>query len=111
MSAAFADTFYWIALINPADRYSQAVQRFDDLLSGSNVCTTYTTEDVLVEVPTFFAADTWLKRRRETRAEGWGLLLPRVDHWHPRLVEIAPVTCDNRKPVVKSGRRNDEIGL
>ena len=30
-----------------ADRYSQEVQRFDDLLSGDNV---YTTEEVLDEV-------------------------------------------------------------
>ena len=60
MSAVFADTFYWIALINPGDRYAQEVQRFDDLLSGGNV---YTTEEVLVEVLTFFAADTWLRVR------------------------------------------------
>lgn len=49
MSAVFADTFYWIALINPGDRYAQEVQRFDDLLSAGNV---YTTEEVLVEVLT-----------------------------------------------------------
>ena len=60
MSAVFADTFYWIALINPGDRYAQEVQRFDDLLSGGNV---FTTEEVLVEVLTFFAADTWLRIR------------------------------------------------
>jgi predicted nucleic acid-binding protein len=60
VSAVFADTFYWIALINPGDRYAQEVQRFDDLLSGGNV---YTTEEVLVEVLTFFAADTWLRIR------------------------------------------------
>jgi len=60
VSAVFADTFYWIALINPGDRYAREVQRFDDLLSGGNV---YTTEEVLVEVLTFFAADTWLRIR------------------------------------------------
>ena len=60
MSAVFADTFYWIALINPGDRYAHEVQRFDDLLSGGNV---YTTEEVLIEVLTFFAADTWLRIR------------------------------------------------
>jgi predicted nucleic acid-binding protein len=60
VSAVFADTFYWIALINPGDRFAQEVQRFDDLLSGGNV---YTTEEVLVEVLTFFAADTWLRIR------------------------------------------------
>jgi predicted nucleic acid-binding protein len=60
VSEVFADTFYWIALINPGDRYAQEVQRFDDRLSGGNV---YTTEEVLVEVLTFFAADTWRRIR------------------------------------------------
>jgi uncharacterized protein len=60
VNAVFADTFYWIALINPGDRFAQEVQRFDDLLSGGSV---YTTEEVLVEVLTFFAADTWLRIR------------------------------------------------
>lgn len=60
MNAVFADTFYWIALISPGDRHSQEVLRFDDLLSGGNV---YTTEEVLVEVLTFLAADGWLRKR------------------------------------------------
>lgn len=60
MNGVFADTFYWIALINPADRYSQEVLRFDDLLSGGAV---YTTEEVLAEVLTFFASDSWLRSR------------------------------------------------
>lgn len=60
MTAVFADTFYWIALINPVDRHSQATLRFDDLLSGGNV---YTTEEVLAEVLTFFAGDSWLRSR------------------------------------------------
>jgi len=58
--AVFADTFYWIALTNPADRHSQDALRFDDLLSGGNV---YTTEEVLAEMLTFFAGDTWLRGR------------------------------------------------
>ena len=60
MSAVFADTFYWIALINPGDKYAKDVLRFDDLLSGGNV---YTTEEVLAEVLTFFAAEVWLRKR------------------------------------------------
>ena len=60
MKAVFADTFYWIALINPGDSYSQDVQRFDDLLSEGSV---YTTEEVFAEVLTFFAADVWLRGR------------------------------------------------
>ncbi len=60
MNGAFADTFYWIALINPADSHSPDVFRFDDLLSGGAV---YTTEEVLAEVLTFFASDNWLRTR------------------------------------------------
>jgi len=60
VNTVFADTFYWIALTNPADKHSQEVLRFDDLLSAGNV---YTTEEVLAEVLTFFAGDTWLRSR------------------------------------------------
>ena len=60
MTAVSAGTFYWIAWINPEDRFAQEIQRFDDLLSGGSV---YTTEEVLVGVLTFFAADTWLRIR------------------------------------------------
>ena len=60
MKAVFADTFFWIALTNPADRHTHEVLRFDDLLSRSTV---YTTEEVLIEVLTFFAADNWLRNR------------------------------------------------
>jgi len=60
VSRVFADTFYWIAPINPSDRYSAHVVRFDDLLSEGGV---YTTEEVLAEVPTFLAGDSWLRSR------------------------------------------------
>jgi uncharacterized protein len=60
VSAVFADTFYWIALANPADRHSREVLRFDALLSQENV---YTTEEVLIEVLAFFAGGTWLRNR------------------------------------------------
>ena len=42
---------------------------------------------------------------------GGSLLLPRVEHRHLCIVEIAPVACAHRKPVVKSGRRYHEIGM
>ena len=60
MNAVFADTFYWIALTNPADRHSTEVLRFDALFSQGIV---YTTQEVLIEVLTFFAADSWLRNR------------------------------------------------
>lgn len=58
MKPVFADTFYWIALTNPGDRYSQEAQHFDALLSDGIV---YTTEEVLTEVLAFFAGDSWLR--------------------------------------------------
>ena len=60
MNAVFADTAYWIALTNPRDKHAQDVGRFDDLLSGGRV---YTTEEVLAELLTFFAGDSWLRSR------------------------------------------------
>jgi uncharacterized protein len=60
VTPVFADTFYWIALINPEDRHARAAQQFDDLLSSGKV---YTTEEILAEVLTFFAEDTWLRSR------------------------------------------------
>jgi uncharacterized protein len=60
VTAVFADTFYWIALINPEDRHAGAAQRFDDLLSSGRI---YTTEEILGEVLTFFAEDRWLRSR------------------------------------------------
>ncbi len=60
MKAVFADTFYWIALTNPADLHSEVALRFDDLLSGGHVTTT---EEVLTELLTFFAGDSWLRNR------------------------------------------------
>ncbi|HEY3826855.1 MAG TPA: PIN domain-containing protein [Bryobacteraceae bacterium] len=60
MTAVFADTFYWIAFINPVDRHAKDARRFDDLLSDGNI---YTMEEVLGEVLTFFAEDRWLRSR------------------------------------------------
>ena len=60
MNPVFADTFYWIALTNPGDSHFQGVRRFDHLLSQGSV---YTTEEVLAEVLTFFAADSRLRIR------------------------------------------------
>ena len=60
MTLVFADTFYWIGLTNPEDSHSQAALRFDDLLSGGHVTTT---EEILTELLTFFAADSWLRNR------------------------------------------------
>ena len=60
MKAVFADTFYWIALVNPVDRHAGAARAYDEVLASGAV---YTTEEVLAEVLTFFAGDVWLRRR------------------------------------------------
>ncbi|HZS55829.1 MAG TPA: PIN domain-containing protein [Bryobacteraceae bacterium] len=61
MRRVFADTFYWIALTNSADAYFHNTLPFDHLFSGQG--TVYTTEEVLAELLTFFAADSWLRNR------------------------------------------------
>ena len=60
MKAVFADTFYWVALTNPADSRYCDVDAFDDLLARATI---FTTEEVLTEFLTFFAADAWLRQR------------------------------------------------
>jgi len=61
MSALFADTFFWIALVDSADSSHQralalAFERRDDLI--------ITTDDVLAEYLTFFATAPELMRRK-----------------------------------------------
>ena len=60
MKAVFADTFYWVALTNPADSRYRDVDAFDDLLARATI---FTIEEVLTEFLTFFAADAWLRQR------------------------------------------------
>jgi predicted nucleic acid-binding protein len=60
VKAVFADTFYWVALTNPADARYQDASSIDDTLTGATV---FTTDEVLAEFLTFFAGDTWLRNR------------------------------------------------
>jgi predicted nucleic acid-binding protein len=60
LNIVFADTAYWIALINPFDQYAQELAQYDELLSGGRLCTT---EEVLAELLTLFAGDAWLRSR------------------------------------------------
>ncbi len=64
MRAVFADTFYWIALSDLSDaRYRDALA-IEHTLAGAKI---WTTEEVLSEFLTFFAADArW--RARASRA-------------------------------------------
>ena len=54
------DTFYWVALTSPNDSSYRVVESMDDVLSTTSLVTT---DEVLVEFLTFFAADPWLRQR------------------------------------------------
>ncbi len=60
MKAVFADTFYWVALTNPADSHYQDAGELDNILIGASI---YTTDEVLAEFLTFFSGDAWLRDR------------------------------------------------
>jgi predicted nucleic acid-binding protein len=53
MKLLFADTFYWVALLNPQDEDYTRVKLFSRLLASTKLITT---EEVLTEVLTFFAS-------------------------------------------------------
>ena len=67
MKAVFADTFYWIALSNPAEtRYRDALA-LDAKMAGLLILTT---DEVLSEFLTFFAGDRWLRERAIAAVKG-----------------------------------------
>ena len=51
MSRVFADTYYWIALLNDRDHGHAAVKAISQTLGQATIVTT---QDVLSEVLTFF---------------------------------------------------------
>jgi uncharacterized protein len=64
MRQIFADTFYWVALINPADAWHERVQQMSPSLQR---CTLVTTEEVLGELLTFYSKSGPLLRQRAVR--------------------------------------------
>ena len=67
MKAVFADTFYWIALSNPAEtRYRDALA-LDAKMAGLLILNT---DEVLSEFLTFFAGDRWLRERAIAAVKG-----------------------------------------
>ena len=60
MRAVFADTFYWVALTNPADPYYRNVMARQDEIADASI---FTTDAVLSEFLTFFAGDKRLRDR------------------------------------------------
>jgi predicted nucleic acid-binding protein len=63
MRQVFADTFYWVALINPADTWHSQVMNFGRTSSPLKF---FTTDEVLVEVLTFYATTGPFYRRKAT---------------------------------------------
>jgi hypothetical protein len=53
MKSVFADTFYWVELINKSDSWHQRVRNYSGNLSNIE---TITTEEILTETINFFAS-------------------------------------------------------
>ena len=53
MKSVFADTFYWVALINKSDSWHERVRNYSRNLSNIEIITT---EEVLTETINFFAS-------------------------------------------------------
>lgn len=64
MKTVFADTFYWVSLANPKDEWHQRVKDLTKMLAPLRLVTT---EEVLVEVLTFFSAYDSQMRQRISR--------------------------------------------
>ena len=67
MKAVFADTFYWIALSNPAESRYRSALALDAKMAGQLILTT---DEVLSEFLTFFAGDRWLRERAIATVKG-----------------------------------------
>lgn len=61
MKQIFADTFYWVALINSQDNWHQRVREVTSSLKNVELVTT---DEVLVEVLNFMSAQGANRRRR-----------------------------------------------
>jgi uncharacterized protein len=53
MKSVFADTFYWVALINKNDSWHQRVRNYSGNLENIEIITT---EEILTETINFFAS-------------------------------------------------------
>ena len=60
MTGLFADTFYWVALMDPDDELYEHAARMEALFSDTPIVTT---DEVLTEFLNFFSGNLWLRRR------------------------------------------------
>ena len=75
MKTIFADTFYWVASINPADNWHNRVLEITKTLQRANLVTT---EEVLVEVLTFFSTYGYQMRQRVVKLVEGIIINPNV---------------------------------
>lgn len=61
MRKIFADTCYWIALLNPKDNWYESVIKISQSLTNYQIITT---EEVLTELLTFYSNSGSLQRKR-----------------------------------------------
>lgn len=61
MRRVFADTFYWVALVNPGDNWYDKVLAVSNSLGKIQIITT---EEVLIEALTFYAESGSYQRQR-----------------------------------------------
>ena len=61
MRQVFADTFYWVALVNPGDDWYDRVFKVSQSLGAAQIITT---EEVLIESLTFYAEAGRYQRQR-----------------------------------------------
>jgi len=80
----FADTVYWVALINPKDEWRNQARSATELLSGARIITT---DSILIEVLNFFAEHGNEARGRAVSVVEQLLTSPNV--------EVVPQTHDN----------------
>lgn len=76
MTGVFADTFYWIALVNREDSAHEAARAFDRGRGGRRILTT---EEVLDEFLTHFAGRGAFLREKAVLVARWILSDPTVD--------------------------------
>jgi uncharacterized protein len=79
MKTVFADTFYWIALINPTDDWGDRAIQF---AASAQTIKMVTTEEVLVELLTFYS-----KRGRNLRQQATILIRGVLSHSMVQVVE------------------------
>ena len=84
MKLVFADTVYWVALINPKDEWRNQALSATPLLSDAVIITT---DSIMIEVLNFFAERGDEARRRAVAVVEQLLISPNT--------EVAPQTRDN----------------